>query len=112
MTDHSVTITPRKDEWAPVVEMFESAEYDTPEALARAIVKHVAAQLLERDWYLTVVKVGESAAGDPLQVVYGLSATERQAENALLGTVGQRMVLPVRSAVGHLRWAEEQGEAA
>ena len=110
MSDHKVKITPRADEWKPLVDMFESGEYDTPEALARAAVRHIGERLLERDWWLTVVKVGEAGYG-PVQFVYGLSATENDAQNALLGTMGERMILPVRSAVGHIRWAETQDGA-
>lgn len=101
-----MNITPRKNEWERVAELMESAEFSTPEALAKAIVKHLYGTFLERDWFLTLVKVGETAEGSPLQVAYGLAATQRDADR--LGLPGPRMTIPVSSLVKLLRYAEGQ----
>lgn len=98
-------IDPHKSEWQPIAQMLESGEYDGPESLAKAIVKTAYGLLLERDWYLAVVKAGETANG-PLQLVYGLFASQAEAWKAELAE-GPRMVLRVRSARGFERWVRE-----
>lgn len=44
-------LTPRADEYKPVIEILESDEYDNAEKMAKAVVKAVAEMLWMRDWY-------------------------------------------------------------
>lgn len=92
-------ITPRKEEYAPIVTMLESGEYEDATALAKAIVVQAYTTLLSRDWWLTVV---EMPADNPVRFAYGLSATETQARAYELGADFPRLVLPVTSAEGHI----------
>ena len=101
-------LTPRKAEWGPIVDLLESEEYDSAEALAKAVWKHAVATILERDWYLAVVRVGDTSEG-PIQVAYGLAPTEASAKDLDLGGGFPRMVLKVASAEGHLAKAREGG---
>lgn len=48
-------ILPKKSEVAVVVELLESGEYETPEALGHAIVKSVYLALAERESYAVAV---------------------------------------------------------
>lgn len=91
-----MNITPRKTETDAVVRLLESDLYPDAAQLAAAIVKVAYDALLRREWWLTVVDV------DGLTLVYGLSATEHQAERAELGGGFRRMVVPVASARGTL----------
>lgn len=92
-------LTPRKAEWEPIVDLLESEEYESAEALAKAVWKHTVDTVLERDWYLTVVKLGDTSHG-PIQVAYGLAPTEASAKSIELGGGFPRMTLKVTSARG------------
>jgi len=95
--------SPRKTETDPIVAMLDSGEYDSPAALARAIVVSCYGSLLERDWYVTLQ---QTDAG--LVWGYGLSATPAQAEKlALYGGPGR--VVNVSSAARKLREMEKEG---
>lgn len=89
-------LIPRKSEWEPIAQLMESGEYDTPESLAKAVLKHCYDTFLLRDFYLTVVDL------DGVNIVYGLSATESAAKRVQLGGGHRRMILPVASAEGHI----------
>lgn len=91
-----MNLTPRKSETDPIVALLEDGGYETADQLAKAIVKSAFESLLNREWWLTVARV------DDLSLVYGLSATQAQAERAELGGGFPRMVLPVTSAHGVL----------
>lgn len=99
-------LTPRKAEWEPIADMLESEEYDSAESLAKAVWKHATTTLLQRDWYLTVVKLGDTTHG-PVQVAYGLAPTENAAKRLPLGEGFPRMVLKVTSAERHTAKMEE-----
>lgn len=99
-------LTPRKAEWGPIVDLLESEEYESAEALAKAVWKHTALTLLQRDWYLAVVRLGDTEQG-PLQVAYGLAPTEAAARNLPMGEGFPRMILKVTSAEGHTTKMEE-----
>lgn len=75
--------------------MLESGEYDSPQSLARAIVKHCYATILERDWSLAVVKLSDD--GTVYQTAFGLFASPAEAEK-LASQLGRPfMVIPVTS---------------
>lgn len=44
-------VTPRRDEVKAVVEVLESPDYDSAEAMAKDVIKLVATLFAERDWY-------------------------------------------------------------
>lgn len=98
-----MNIAPRKDEWAPLVELLESGDFDTPESLAKAIVKQTYKTFLEREWFLTLVRL------DPHTIAYGLSPTETAARRLELGGGHPRQVVAVTSAEGQVRKVEEAG---
>lgn len=105
-------ISPRGDEWKPIADMLESGEYDSPRSLAQAIVKHAYEVILEREWYLTVVKLHEDGDARPLQVAYGLFASEAEARSVGRVTGRPFMVIPVTSGTAFARWVEELEAAA
>lgn len=91
---------PRKQEWGPVAEALETGvlegkEYESADALARAIVTHTAKALLEREWYLKVVALHGEGAERPVQVAFGLFASEAEARKADEGGGFRQMVIPV-----------------
>lgn len=87
-------IRPRQDEWKPIAEMLESGDYDTPDSLAKAILQQAYHTLLQREWYLNIVLL--SAEGEkPVQVAYGLFASQAEAEKAIRGATFKRMTIPV-----------------
>lgn len=91
---------PRKAEWGPVAEALESGvldgkEYKNADALARAIVTHTAKALLEREWYLKVVALHGEGDARPLQVGFGLFASEVEARKADEGGGFRQMVIPI-----------------
>jgi len=92
-----MALTPRKEERAALIELLE-AEWDTPDALASALLKESFRLLQERDlWGLAVDHAG-------LRVVYGPFATEGDVERAhkALG-VGVGYVGKMYAAAGVLR---------
>lgn len=94
----------RKAERAPIVDLLENAEFATADDLADAVLKQAYRTLMDRDWYLTVAKLGQG-----MQVAYGLFATPAAAKRAEFAGGFERAVLPVRSGVGHLsdvQWYE------
>lgn len=94
---------PRKAEVQPIVELLTAGTFDSPESLAEAVLKQAYESLLLRDWWLTIVKMGDASHG------YGLSATETAATQLELGGGFPRIILPIKSAQGHLNAAEERG---
>ena len=105
-------ISPRGDEWKPIADMLESGDFDSPRALAQAIVKHAYEVILEREWYLTVVKLHEEGDETPVQTAFGLFASQAEAASAGATTGRPYMVLPVTSGTAFLRWVAELGTAA
>lgn len=90
-------IDPRKSEWQPVVDLLESGEFDGPIPLAKAIVKQAYETLLDRDWFLTVVKLHKDGDQHPLQIAYGLFASEAEAHKVGQSLGRPYMVLSVAS---------------
>jgi hypothetical protein len=50
--------TPRKEEIEPLAALLDSGEYDSPEALAKAVLAHVADLLWFRNWHVLAVREG------------------------------------------------------
>lgn len=69
-------ITPRKEEIAPVVEILESDDYASGEAMAKALIKLIADNLWMRDWYALGFKFRED---DPFWLPYGPFSSEADA---------------------------------
>lgn len=91
---------PRKSEWGPVAEALETGvldgkEYESAEALARAIVTRTAKALLEREWYLKVVALHGEGAERPVQIGFGLFASKAEAEASAPGGGFRQMVIPI-----------------
>jgi hypothetical protein len=77
-----VRITPRKEEVEPLAELLDSGEHDSPEALAKAVIVHVADLLWFRDWYVLAVKDG--AAFGPFASEAEAATFGRKYEGALV----------------------------
>lgn len=74
--------------------MLDSGDYDSPESLARAILVQAYKTLLEREWYLNIVRL--SGDGEtPVQVGYGLFASQAEAEKSARGAGFKRMTIMV-----------------
>jgi len=55
-------LTPRAPEVKAIVEILQSDDYETPEAMAKAVIKEVAEILAMREtWYALVIKGGAKA---------------------------------------------------
>lgn len=89
-----VQIRPRSDEWKPIAELLDSGTYDTPESLAKAVLVSAYHTLLQREWYLNIVRLSDDGE-KPVQVAYGLFASEAEAEKSARGAGFKRMTIPV-----------------
>ena len=69
-------LTPRKAEVTEVVALLESQEFDTAEALAKAIIKTVADQVERREWYAMAWRDKEDGTG--LSLAWGPITSEAQ----------------------------------
>lgn len=69
-------LTPRKEEIQAVVEILESDQYDSAQAMAKALIKTVADALWMRDWYVLGSKL---RADSEFVLPYGPFASEAEA---------------------------------
>ncbi|MDH6462090.1 hypothetical protein M2302_002265 [Micromonospora sp. A200] len=76
-------ITPRKDEVAAVVAILESDQYNSADAMAKAVIKEVAELLDMRDWVALTHRFGDGQLG----INWGPFASESEALK-LAGKVG------------------------
>ena len=86
----TVTITPRKQEYGPIVELLEAGEYETSVDLAKAIVKLVAELLGERDMFGVAVSLPNERDG--FHIAHGPYWTERQATKAVTEARGRGLM--------------------
>lgn len=71
-------LTPRKEEVNAVVEILESDQYDSAQAMAKALIKTVADALWMRDWYVLGSKFRTE---DNFWLPYGPFASVSEAES-------------------------------
>lgn len=71
-----VNITPRSAEVKALAELLESGEYETAEALAKAVFKLSYDLMLDRDWHL----YGMRFSSGPTVVCWGPFSSEKEAE--------------------------------
>lgn len=69
-------ITPRREEVKTVVEILESDQYDSADAMAKALIKTVADALWMRDWYVLGSKFRTE---DNFWLPYGPFSSESEA---------------------------------
>jgi hypothetical protein len=90
-------LTPRGTEVAAIAELLESDEFDSAEALSKAIIKRVADLFSEREWYVWVYRENPEAWYLP----YGIFSSETEAKKSAGKMVdmlkGQHMILHVFS---------------
>jgi hypothetical protein len=90
-------LTPRGTEVKAVVELLESEEFDSAEALAKAILKRTAELLAERDFYAWVYR----ETPDAFYISHGPFTSETEAKRfagKYVGSLkGQHMILPLFS---------------
>lgn len=88
-------LTPRANEVKAVVELLESEDFDSADALAKAIIKRVADVFAYRDWHAWVWRENPEA----FYLSWGPfpSETEAKRTSARVGLKGQHMILPLYS---------------
>lgn len=91
-------LTPRKDEVRRVVEILESSDFETGEAMAKAIIKETYQILLERSWFALLWRTN-TATGRDLSLSWGpfTSATEAERFAKKLEIGGTARALPLSS---------------
>lgn len=85
--------TPRKSEVDAVVGLLESEDFDSPAALARAIVKQVAVQLTERPWFAVAHRFTDGDQGINFGIFPGRPDAEKFRDR-LDGETGVVMLHP------------------
>lgn len=99
-------VTLKQADIEAIVAILADESYETPEAMAKAIVKATFEAWRARTWFASVVYTGRR----PL-VVYGLEATERAAKEAGDGVPFLTSVLRIESLDEcKKRWAEYAAE--
>lgn len=93
-----MNISPRKDEYAPVVALLESDQFDSAAALAKAVVKTVYDELLKRDWTAWVYRF--PSGGPVLAVGPFTSDSEAAKYGKKSGLDGEHMILTLSSPYG------------
>ena len=99
-------VTPRGPEVKAIVELLESDDYDSADALAKAILKRTGELFAEREWYAWVWK----ESGSDMQLAWGPVSSESEARklSSKVGLIGQHMFLPLYSTAALLaRLAEK-----
>jgi hypothetical protein len=90
-------LTPRGTEVKAVVELLESDQFDSADALAKAILKRTAELLAERDFYAWVYR----ESPDAFYISHGPFTSENEAKKFAGKYVdmlkGQHMILPLFS---------------
>ncbi|MFY1686315.1 hypothetical protein [Plantactinospora sp. WMMB782] len=77
-------LTPRGEEVREVVATLESDDFDTPEDMAKALIKQVADLLWFRTWYVLGVRRGEGAAFGPFSSEAEAKTYGKKYEGALI----------------------------
>lgn len=90
-------LTPRGAEVKAVVELLESDEFESANALAKAILKHVADMLSDRDFYAWVYRETPDAFYIPFGPFTSESEAKKFAGKYVDALKGQHMILPLYS---------------
>lgn len=90
-------ITPRGNEVKAVVSLMESDEYDTADAMAKAIIKRVAELFAEREWHAWVYRESPDAFYIPFGPFTSDTEAKRFAGRWVDALKGQHMILPLHS---------------
>lgn len=87
-------ITPRKNEIDTVVAILESDSYDTPEAMSKALIKAVVAELEKRDTWVAGVGYPNEGPWMPVGPFWGKADAHKFSERAhTKGQVSQYGIL-------------------
>jgi len=93
-------ITPRGPEVKAIVDLLESTEYESAEALAKAIIKRTGDLLAERDWYGWFYQETPEA----FILSWGPFSSDSEARRFAAKYVGmlkgRHMILPLHSTTG------------
>lgn len=102
-------ITPRKTELAAVVELLESDEFDSANDLAKAIVRTVFSELMERDLWCLASRLVPGGA-EPVTVLYGPFTSETEATRFAKAAeiTGLNLALPMYSPAIAVRAHDER----
>lgn len=108
-----MAFTPRKEEYALIVEMLESDEFNDAPSMAKAIVKEVSRMLWHRDWYATAITWPDADGNRKAKWMYGPFTSESDVQkfgnaHLLVGGgasyVWDKMYSPART-IGHAEGA-------
>lgn len=93
-------LTPRGNEYKAVIPLLESDEFASAEALAKAVVKAVYDELIERDWFIHAYRAGP---GSPV-VAWGPFSSEKELERFAASLdcggqhIGRKLFSPAKQA--------------
>ena len=90
-------LTPRGNEVKAVVSLLESDEFETPEAMAKAIIKEIADLLSQRDFYAWVYRESPDAFYLPWGPFTSESEAKKFAAKYVMAMKGQHMILKLYS---------------
>lgn len=90
-------LTPRGNEVKAVVAIMESDEYDSAEAMAKAVIKRIAELFAEREWAAWVYRENPEAFYLPYGPFSSATEAKRFAGRYVEMLRGQHMILPLYS---------------
>jgi hypothetical protein len=93
-------LTPRSEEVKAVIEILESDEYDSAQAMAKALIKEVAEILSMRDWWAVAHRFAGDETGGLNWGPYSSVTEAQKAYEKFIGA-GEARAVKVYSA-GHL----------
>lgn len=90
-------LTPRGPEVKAIVELLESDDFDSAEALAKAVIKRTAELFEHRDWYAWVYRENPDAFYLPFGIFPSDSEAKKFAGKYVEMLVGEHMILRLHS---------------
>lgn len=93
-------VTPRGTEVKAIAELLDSGDFDSAEAMAKAVIKRVAELLSERDMYAWVYRESPEAFYLPFGPFTSDSEARKFAGKYVGMLKGQHMILPLYSTAG------------
>ena len=93
-------VTPRGTEVKAIVELLESGDFDSADALAKAVIKRTAELFAERDWYAWVYRESPDAFYIPHGPFSSDAEAKKFAGKYVEMLIGEHMILPLYSTAG------------
>lgn len=102
-----MSISPRKNEIDAAITVLQSEEYETPEQMARALVKSISAELSKRDAF----GVGIGLRTDNLRLAHGPYYTQLEAKRVVREAEARGLVAFIAPLLGASNALREEEEA-